>query len=126
VVAENLEAMVQLGLANSRMKDFYDLAVLARDFDFDAHVLARAVRATFDRRKTPLPTAVPVALTEAFAHDPSKRIQWSGFLRKAGVATNTDLASTLVTVRAFVEPLLSALAEGEFRFKSWRAGRGWD
>jgi predicted nucleotidyltransferase component of viral defense system len=57
VVAEKLEAMVQLGMANSRMKDFYDVAVLARDFDFDGALLARAMRATFERRKTPLPTS---------------------------------------------------------------------
>ena len=66
VVAEKLEAMVQLGMANSRMKDFYDVAVLAREFDFDGDLLARAIRATFERRGTVLPTTTPVALTEAW------------------------------------------------------------
>jgi len=62
VVAEKLEAIVQLGMANSRMKDFYDVAVLGRDFDFDGELLTRAIRATFERRKTPLPVSLPVAL----------------------------------------------------------------
>jgi hypothetical protein len=72
-------------MANSRMKDFYDVAVLARDFDFDGALLARAIRATFERRKTALPTTTPVALTPAFAEDATKKTQWSGFVRKAGV-----------------------------------------
>ena len=59
VVAEKLDAMVQLGMANSRMKDFYDVAVLARDYDFEGDILVRAIRATFERRQTPLPTANP-------------------------------------------------------------------
>ena len=67
------------------MKDFYDVAVLARDFDFDGEVLTRAIRATFERRKTMLPTATPVALTDAFAEDLTKMTQWSGFVRKANV-----------------------------------------
>jgi predicted nucleotidyltransferase component of viral defense system len=69
VIAEKLEAMVKLGIANGRMKDFYDIVVLARSFDFDGEVLVRALRATFDRRKTPLPEGLPVALTPAFADD---------------------------------------------------------
>jgi Nucleotidyl transferase AbiEii toxin, Type IV TA system len=77
--------MVQLGMANSRMKDFYDVAVLARDFDLDGALLARAIRATFVRRKTALPTTMPVALTAAFAEEPTKKTQWSGFVRKAGI-----------------------------------------
>jgi hypothetical protein len=55
VIAEKFQAMVMLGIANSRMKDFYDVYVLARDFSFDGAVLRRAVVATFDRRKTGIP-----------------------------------------------------------------------
>lgn len=75
VVAEKLEAMVQLGMASSRMKDLYDVAVLARDFDVDGELRARAIRATFDRRKSVLPTTTPVTLTDAFAEDPTKKTQ---------------------------------------------------
>jgi hypothetical protein len=73
VVAEKLEAMVHLGLANSRMKDFYDLVILSRMFEFDGALLVRAMRATFDRRKTPLPSGLPIALTQAFTADAMKK-----------------------------------------------------
>lgn len=125
VVAEKLEAMVQLGMANSRMKDFYDVAVLARDFDFDGEVLARAIRATFERRKTELPTTIPVALTAAFAEDPAKKTQWSGFVRKAGARDAGTLAEMIGAVRAFVEAPLVAAANGPPVPGTWRAGGAW-
>jgi len=83
VVAEKLDAIVQLGTANSRMKDFYDLFVLARGFDFDGALLVRAIRATFERRKTPLPAELPTGLTNEFAADPGKATQWMAFGRKS-------------------------------------------
>lgn len=125
VVAEKLEAMVQLGLANSRMKDFYDVAVLARTFDFDGELLTRAIRATFERRQTPLPTTTPVALTASFAEDAAKKTQWSGFVRKAGVRDAGSLSDTISAVRAFVSAPLTAAASGSSLPSSWRAGGPW-
>jgi predicted nucleotidyltransferase component of viral defense system len=125
VVAEKLEAMVQLGIANSRMKDFYDVSVLARDFEFDGQLLARAIRATFDRRRTPLPTAMPVALTPTFANDPTKKTQWAGFVRKAGVSDAGTLADTVAAVSAFVEEPLRATVSETSPVRWWRAGRPW-
>jgi len=75
VVAEKLQAMVVLGIANSRMKDFYDLYVLARDFAFDGATVTRAIKATFKRRKTEIPHATPLSLTEEFGCDGTKSIQ---------------------------------------------------
>lgn len=125
VVAEKLEAMVQLGMANSRMKYFYDVAVLARDFDFDRELLSRAIRATFERRKTALPTNTPVALTTSFADDSTKKTQWSGFVRKAGVRDARSLAETIAGVRAFVESPLAAAAGVIAAPGTWRAGGAW-
>jgi len=125
LMAEKLEAMVQLGMANSRMKDFYDVAVLARDFDFDGALLVRAIRATFERRKTALPTIAPVALTATFAEDATKKTQWSGFVRKAGVRDAGTLAETIATVRAFVDAPLAAAANGTLAPGTWRAGGAW-
>jgi predicted nucleotidyltransferase component of viral defense system len=124
VVAEKLEAMVQLGMANSRMKDFYDIAVLARDFDFDGDLLSRAVRATFERRKTPLPVSLPVALTATFADDPTKKTQWSGFVRKAGVNDAGSLADTVTAVAAFGKKPLLAAARGTLT-ATWHAPGPW-
>lgn len=125
VVAEKLEAMVQLGMANSRMKDFYDVAVLARDFDFDGALLARAIRATFERRKTALPTKTPVALTATFTEDAAKKTQWSGFVRKAGVRDGGSLVEAIDAVRAFSEAPLAAAANGTSASGTWRAGGAW-
>lgn len=125
VVAEKLEAMVKLGMANSRMKDFYDIAILARDYDFDGDLLARAIRATFDRRQTPLPVTQPVALTELFAEDATKKTQWSGFVRKAGVRDATSLGATIDVIRAFVDRPLESAAHGTRLASTWKAGGPW-
>jgi hypothetical protein len=69
VIAEKFQAMVALGRANSRMKDFYDIWVLGRSFEFADDRLARAIAATFARRATAIPTVLPDALTPAFAVD---------------------------------------------------------
>lgn len=125
VVAEKLEAMVQLGQANSRMKDFYDLVVLSRMFEFDGALLASAIRATFERRGTPLPTALPVALTSAFADDPAKRMQWSAFARKSGADDVEDLAVTVATITRFIVPPLRAAEGGVSWTSRWPAGGPW-
>lgn len=125
VVAEKLEAMVQLDVSNSRMKDFYDVALLARDYDFDGELLCRAIRATFERRGTPLPLATPIALTAAFADDATKRTQWSGFARKANVSDTGSLTEAVDAVQRFLlEPLHSVAHDRAFTRK-WRAGGPW-
>ncbi len=93
VIAEKYQAMVMLGQANSRMKDFYDLAVIARRSELDGATLAAALAATFARRQTALPSERPLALTSQFSQDPAKRRQWQAFLNKnritAGSLTDT-------------------------------------
>jgi predicted nucleotidyltransferase component of viral defense system len=78
VIAEKFQALVMLGITNSRMKDFFDLSILARTFHFDGEMLCRAIAATFKRRRTVVPNTVPVALTAQFAEDPIKQKQWQG------------------------------------------------
>lgn len=125
VVAEKLEAMVKLGMANSRMKDFYDLVVLCTRFDFDGIVLSRAIRATFERRATPLPTDLPLALTPMFTTDPTKKTQWAAFLRKTGIHDADSMESTAGAISSFVGPLLSAVARGNELERRWVAGGPW-
>ena len=83
VIAEKFHAMVELGINNSRMKDFFDLAVIARTSELDGGILVEALRATFARRGTTLPASTPIALTPEFAADPAKVRQWGAFLNKA-------------------------------------------
>lgn len=126
VVAEKVEAMVQLGLANSRMKDFYDLAALSRMFPFDGGVLVRAISATFARRKTPLPVDTPVALTRAFFDDTTKKTQWAAFARKSSVGDAGDLMSTVEAVARFVSaPLAAAVVHAGWDAR-WPVGGPWN
>ncbi len=124
VVAEKLQAMVHLGLLNSRMKDFFDLWVLATHFEFDGELLVRAVKATFERRGTPLPTEPPVALTSTFSNDGSKQKQWTAFLRRSGVGSS-DLTLDAV-VAGLAEFLLPVVLEPRHGLgRRWRAGGPW-
>jgi hypothetical protein len=82
VVAEKLQAIYVLGMANTRMKDYFDLWVLLRNGDLDDAELMRAIEATFARRRAPLPKEVPVGLSDAFTTDAGKLAQWRAFLNK--------------------------------------------
>jgi len=87
VVAEKVQAMVELGMANTRLKDFFDVWLLLRDFDLDDASLTAAIHATFARRRTPLPVESPVAFSDAFAADDVKRQQWAAFVGRSGLTT---------------------------------------
>ena len=82
VIAEKFEAMVFLGMKNSRLKDFYDIWLMTEQFDFDFEILNTAISRTFERRKTKFPSELPIALTSEFTSDPMKISQWNAFLRK--------------------------------------------
>jgi hypothetical protein len=73
--------MVKLDVVNSRMKDFYDVWLLARQFDFDGPTLTDAISKTFDRRGTTIPTDVGVLLRKVAAYT-GKQAQWRGFIRR--------------------------------------------
>jgi predicted nucleotidyltransferase component of viral defense system len=103
VIAEKFHAMVALGLANSRMKDFYDVWALSHAHAFDDDRLARAIAATFERRKTALPSEAPEALTATFANEPAKRQQWRAFIRNLGMEM-PELDDVVADLAAFLLP----------------------
>ena len=103
VIAEKFQAMVALGLANSRLKDFYDIWILAQTYDFKDGRLAQAIAATFARRKTEIPTERPDGLTPVFATDPSKQKQWAGFVEEVAVNPGT-LPEIIEDLSAFLMP----------------------
>lgn len=126
VVAEKLQAMVALGQVNSRMKDYYDIAVLARLFEFDGASLNTAFRATFDRRRTSIPADVPVGLSDQFAADPRKVAQWTAFTRREALLHDVGALSAAVTaVRDFVMPPLVAAAKSRSFSRRWKPGGRW-
>lgn len=125
VVAEKLEAMASLGMLNTRLKDYFDLWVLARHSDFDGSVLGRAIAATFERRGTALPTGLPLGLSDEFASDTQKTRQWQAFLRKNDLQA-LPLAEVIAALRLFLQPVLAALAAGEPFRSQWWAGAAWE
>ncbi len=105
VVAEKLEALIALGLATSRMKDLYDLRFMRDIFDYD-NTLIKAVKATFSRRNTSIPTNLPIGLSDAFAINKIKLIQWQAFLKKSGVEHNLTLFEVITNLREWLWPVL--------------------
>ena len=100
VVAEKLQAAVRLGMINSRMKDFYDLLVIFRQYPYDDRLLTRAVAQTFARRGTPLPREVPPGLSDEFGSDPTSKPLWREFLTRMQLANEpTDFAVVIRTIR---------------------------
>lgn len=124
VVAEKLEALTSLGMLNSRMKDYFDLWILAKHSDLDGQILSRAVAATFERRRTVVPTGVPIGLSDEFINDAQKGKQWQGFLRKNALDP-MSLAMVVVDLRNFLMPVLAAIAAGGSHDHPWRGGAGW-
>ena len=106
VIAEKFHALVDLGITNSRLKDFYDLHFLTQNFEFDREILVQAITATFEKRKTPLPTKVPIALTEEFSGDANKNTQWKSFLQKTQLNEQITLPQTVADLREFFNNLL--------------------
>ena len=121
VVAEKFEAVVRLGIANTRMKDFYDLWAMATTFAFDGESLA----ATFDNRGTPLPTEPPLALRSEFTADTEKQAQWSAFLGRIEISPAVSLESITEVLRRFLLPPAYAAARGESFEQGWPAGGNW-
>ena len=126
VIAEKLEALTKLGLLNSRMKDYYDLALLSRMYSFEGENLIEAIIATFRHRGTSI-EAEPIGLTEAFYADPARAIQWRAFVRRSRFTGQPgDLEKLVAEVRRFAFPLLAA-AGGERPFIArWPAGGLWE
>lgn len=107
VIAEKFHAMVHRGIANSRMKDFYDIWVLATTYTFEAKNLRDAIQFTFKRRDTPLPVKTPLALTKEFSEDSTKVAQWTAFVRKGKLLANESL--TLSQIAPILELNLSPM-----------------
>ena len=121
IVAEKFESLVTRGILNSRMKDYFDIWTLSRQFDFDGQTLGNAIAKTFSNRGTKI-VPEPIGLTAKFADDPTKKSQWRGFIRKSRLDASPELAEVIVAIASFLGPLVTALNAGKsFR----RNGRPW-
>jgi len=124
VLAEKLQALVFLGQANSRMKDFHDLWVMAEHFEFDGGILQGAIISTFQRRKTELPMETPVGLSDSFAAE--KQAQWQAFRQRMHLETVLISFSYVSSIiNGFLVPPLRKSALGELFEGTWEPGGPW-
>jgi len=123
VIAEKLQALVAFDMVISRMKDFYDLWIISKQFSFKGAILAKAIRATFHRRNTPIPSETPTALTDEFAANQDKQIQWKAFQNRTGLQNvEVKLPQIVGDLRAFLLPPLFGAAPKGSLDKSWADG----
>ncbi len=109
VVAEKLHAIARLGMTNSRLKDYFDLSVLLERETLDTDLLAQATKATFERRGMSVPEAVPIGLTDEFAHDSSRQSLWLAFLKKNELPPE-PLPAIVDRLRSALAPALNRVA----------------
>ncbi|MBL0714421.1 MAG: nucleotidyl transferase AbiEii/AbiGii toxin family protein [Desulfosarcina sp.] len=122
-ISEKLEAMGKLGVLNSRMKDFYDIWLLSRQFDFDGVNLTEAIRLTFGQRGTKLPLEIE-AFAEPFIE--AKQIQWVAFCKRLQQDhVPTSFGEITASLDRFLSPITAALFSGTPSPKNWAAPGPW-
>ena len=122
-IAEKFEAMIKLGALNSRMKDFYDVWLLSRQFEFDGSELSEAVRLTLENRGTEIPDVI-TAFTDEFVMLKDK--QWAAFRKRLGQEhVPAGFAEVVVGVEGFLQPIASVLSAGEMFFQKWSISGCW-
>jgi hypothetical protein len=127
VVAEKFHAMVDLGLSNSRMKDFFDIWFLARQFAFDGQMLATAVSTTFERRQTKVPSDPPLALTDTFASDAGKQTQWLAFTKRARIEQPApSLFDVISNIKELMLPVTAAVSSNRDFNATWPPNGPWN
>ena len=125
IIAEKVEAMVDLGLSNSRMKDLTDVAMAARRAPFDGAVLVVAIQATFVRRRTQLPSGEMVALSDRFVQDDRTQANWKAYVRREGLRGFDSLAQLIAELRAFLVAPLAHARSGQPFTAQWTPGGPW-
>jgi len=122
-IAEKFQAMVELELANSRMKDFYDTWLLSNHLNFDGNILSKAIKATFTKRNTEIPKQPPFCLTEDFYKNENKINQWNAFINKTDIGEVGTLEEVTKILLDFLMPV-SVAASNNHVFKSKWAPKG--
>ena len=121
VIAEKFQAMVMLGIANSRMKDFYDIKTIASTMGLDGQILLDAVKATFERRKTDITTESLYVFSDAFKQDKDKQTQWTAFLNKNGLEKGSNFSDIVGEIQHFLEPVYQSIAAQRDYKQQWLA-----
>ena len=125
-ISEKLEAMIHLGMANSRIKDFFDIWMLSKLFEYNGIILKQAIMNTFNRRCTEIPQRIPFAFTPHFYEDEQKQKQWKAFIRKSKPSIPVGDFSFVVTeISTFIMPVLDFILGNKHFNKVWLPDKGW-
>lgn len=125
VVAEKFQAMVQLGLLNSRLRDFYDIWSMSRQFEFNGNTLQHALENTFSHRATEMEPN-PIAFQEAFTEDSGKKSQWTGFCRKSKIeSAPKNLSAMISEIAVFLTPVARAIVDQRTFDRNWKPSGPW-
>jgi len=125
-IAEKFHAMVALDIRNSRMKDFYDIWFMANTWTFDMATLHTAIRASFERRGSKIPTDTPFALTDDFLSDPQKVQQWNAFVGRLNPGEKApSLEEVGAILRDFLLPCISVKSLEESGIRQWSPKLHW-
>ena len=127
VISEKFEAMIKLGLLNSRMKDFYDIWLMTRQFEFKGASIASAIKKTFNNRKTDIPPKKPLFADEIYDEKSDRQTLWNAFVKKGDIqhAPETLSATAKEIERFLIEPVI-AISENVAFDKTWTSPKGWE
>lgn len=127
VISEKFEAMIKLGLLNSRMKDFYDIWLMTRQFEFKGANIASAIKKTFNNRKTDIPNNKPLFADEIYDEKSDRQTLWNAFLKKGDIqhAPETLSATAKEIERFLIEPIMALNGNVVFE-KTWKQPKGWE
>ncbi|NHZ84268.1 MAG: nucleotidyl transferase AbiEii/AbiGii toxin family protein [Planctomycetia bacterium] len=124
VVAEKLHALISLGIANTRMKDIYDILELSRIFSFNGNKIMTAIKKTFDRRKTVIPSDTPISFTKEFIN--AKNQNWKAFLSRSGLENDSiPFSDTINELSLFILPIFDAFSKNSNFPKKWDRNKEW-
>lgn len=125
-ISEKFQNMVEMGVGNSRMKDFYDIWFLSKNYEFDGSKLRQAIRETFRRRKTAIPEETPLALSEEFVKDDRSQANWTAFLSEINLtAEELSLEDVVEQICSFIIPITKSIKNEQVFNRNWNPGEGW-
>lgn len=119
VIAEKFEAMIYLAEANSRMKDFYDICILAQKYNFEGKVLKEAIQTTFKHRKTPL-QSIPTLFTNEFRESKEKKQQWNAFKKRISSKEELEFFEVIDKLVKFLKPIYESIIENKEFSLTWK------
>jgi len=124
IISEKFEAMIKLAMANSRMKDFYDVYFLSSSHNFKSDELKKAIETTFQRRKTPMPDN-PLIFHPEFHRDKERQKMWTAFVRKSRLRdVNQEFSEVMHRITIFLEPVVRSIKGKSEINKYWSPEKG--